>query len=90
MLELCGLKMKFLPSPDLTSIRIINTDNSSCETFSPLRSSMRIIALYNVCDLDAPLSEISTSISPATLVPHFDFDTKLLFLSGKVKDSLTL
>ena len=35
-------------------------------------------------DLSRPLSTVSTNVSPATLVPHYDPDTHLLFLTGKV------
>lgn len=47
------------------------------------RSSLRTVNLYNV-GTGSHLSEISTSIAPATLIPYYDCDTKLLFLSGKV------
>lgn len=47
------------------------------------RSGMRTINLYNI-DTCSPLSEIATSVTPATLIPYFDTDTKLLFLTGKV------
>lgn len=35
-------------------------------------------------------SEVTVNISPATLVPYFDPDTKLIYLSGKVRLSHTL
>lgn len=47
------------------------------------RSSMRTVTLYDV-NTQSPLSEITVNISPATLIPFFDVDTKLLFLTGKV------
>ena len=31
------------------------------------------------------MSVISTNVSPATLIPHYDPDTHLLFLTGKVR-----
>lgn len=47
------------------------------------RSSMRTVNLFDI-GTSSPLSEVTINISPATLVPYFDVDTKLLFLSGKV------
>lgn len=47
------------------------------------RSSLRTITLYDT-NTSSPLSEIKTNVSPATLIPFFDVDTKLLFLTGKV------
>ncbi len=44
---------------------------------------MRTISLYDTAS-SSVLSEISTTVSPATLIPHYDVDTKLLFLTGKV------
>ncbi len=44
---------------------------------------MRTITLFSTKDMIA-LSEVAISISPSTLIPHFDVDTKLLFLTGKV------
>ena len=48
------------------------------------RTSSRTISLYVTSDLTTHLATVSTSVSPATLVPHYDPDTHLLFLSGKV------
>jgi hypothetical protein len=44
---------------------------------------MRTVTLHDV-DANTLLAEIKTNVSPATLIPHFDVDTKLLFLTGKV------
>ena len=44
---------------------------------------MRTITLFDVSG-NKRLSEIRTNVSPATLIPYFDVDTKLLFLTGKV------
>ncbi|CAI8046122.1 Coronin-7 [Geodia barretti] len=51
-------------------------------------TSSRTISLYVTSDLSQPLSSVSTTISPATLVPHYDPDTCLLFLSGKGDSSI--
>lgn len=50
---------------------------------------MRSISVYNTVK-STLLSEIRTTVSPATLVPHFDADTKLLFLTGKVECILNI
>jgi coronin-7 len=47
------------------------------------RTSCRTLSLYVTSDLTHPLSTVSTNVSPATLVPHYDPDTHLIFLSGK-------
>lgn len=47
------------------------------------RCSMRTITLYDTSN-SSLLSEIKTNVSPAILIPYFDVDTKLLFLTGKV------
>jgi len=49
------------------------------------RNSVRTVFLFNTSDLSTPISEISTNISPATLFPFYDQDTKLLYLTGKVQ-----
>ena len=53
-----------------------------------LRTSCRTVSLYVTSDLTRHLSTVSTNVSPATLVPHYDPDTHLLFLSGKVRHCL--
>ena len=46
---------------------------------------MRTLGVYSVKDGTINVkADISTNISPATLMPYFDPDTKLLFVSGKV------
>ena len=50
----------------------------------PNRSSLRTLSVYNTQDLKQPLSVVGTNISPATLMPFYDPDTHLLFLTGKV------
>lgn len=45
---------------------------------------MRTLSVYNTQDLKQPLSVVGTNISPATLMPFYDPDTHLLFLTGKV------
>ncbi|CAI8054249.1 Coronin-7 [Geodia barretti] len=52
------------------------------------KTSSRTISLYVTSDLSRPLSSVSTTISPATLVPHYDPDTCLVFLSGKGDNSI--
>lgn len=52
--------------------------------FFPCRTSVRTVTLYNTSNLGSAIAEVSTNISPATLVPFYDRDTKLLFLTGKV------
>ena len=49
------------------------------------RTSCRTISLYLTTDLTHAMSVISTNVSPATLIPHYDPDTHLLFLTGKVR-----
>ena len=44
----------------------------------------RFSVVYNVGDMKAPLSVVGTNISPATLMPFYDPDTHLLYLTGKV------
>ncbi|CAI8046126.1 Coronin-7 [Geodia barretti] len=66
------------------------SSSSSCieNLFTVNRTSSRTISLYVTSDLSQPLSSVSTTISPATLVPHYDPDTCLLFLSGKGDSSI--
>lgn len=46
---------------------------------------MRTLGVYSVNkDRITIKSEVTANISPATLVPYFDSDTRLVFLSGKV------
>ena len=49
------------------------------------RNSLRTLSVYNMRDLKQPLSVVGTNISPATLMPFYDPDTHLLFLTGKVR-----
>ena len=58
--------------------------------FLSLRTSCRTVSLYVTSDLTRHLSTVSTNVSPATLVPHYDPDTHLLFLWGKVRYSFTV
>jgi len=48
------------------------------------RTSVRTLAVYSVHDLSKPQAVVGTNVSPATLLPYYDLDTHLLFLSGKV------
>ncbi len=49
------------------------------------KTSVRTLSLYSISDLSAPVSTISLNISPAILVPTFDPDVKLLYVTGKVR-----
>ncbi len=51
------------------------------------RTSTRTLHLYSAQDLTKPQSSVATNVSPATLIPYYDPDTHLLFLSGKVQHS---
>ena len=42
------------------------------------------MSLYSADDLSGPKAVVGTNVSPATLLPYYDPDTHLLFLSGKV------
>ena len=49
------------------------------------RTSVRTLGVYVIDGAKVTLkSEISTTTSPATLIPHFDPDTNLVYVSGKV------
>lgn len=48
------------------------------------RTSVRTLTVYSVHDLSKPQAVVGTNVSPATLLPYYDLDTHLLFLSGKV------
>lgn len=50
---------------------------------------MRSLGVYFVDKTSITIkSEVTANISPATLVPYFDPDTRLVFLSGKVGPTL--
>jgi len=48
------------------------------------KTSVRTLTVYSVHDLSKPQAVVGTNVSPATLLPYYDLDTHLLFLSGKV------
>ena len=53
------------------------------------RTSVRSLGVYSVNKTSITIkSEVAANISPATLVPYFDPDTRLVFLSGKVSPAL--
>jgi coronin-7 len=68
--------------------RIVWLNNTHLAVSGFNKTSSRTISLYVTSDLSRPLSSVSTTISPATLVPHYDPDTCLLFLSGKGDNSI--
>jgi coronin-7 len=69
--------------------RIVWLSNTHLAVSGFNKTSARTISLYVTSDLSRPLSTVSTTVSPATLVPHYDPDTHLLFLSGKGDNSIT-
>ena len=48
------------------------------------KTSVRTLSVYSTSDLSTPMSVISLSVSPAILMPTFDPDVNLLYVSGKV------
>ncbi len=47
------------------------------------KTSIRTLSLYSKSDLSKPMSVISLSVSPAILMPTFDPDVNLLYVTGK-------
>ena len=54
--------------------------------FLCIRSSIRIISVYDSCDLSKVLSSVEVDAAPATLIPFYDEDSSVMFLSAKVYD----
>lgn len=52
------------------------------------RSSERELRLYDGGNLAQPLATLTLDTSPSVLVPHYDEDTGVLFLWGRVRASL--
>ena len=48
------------------------------------KTSTRMLSVYVTSDLSTPTSTISLNVSPATLMPTFDPDVKLVYVTGKV------
>ena len=52
---------------------------------------MRSLGVYSIDGNCITIkSEVTANISPATLVPYFDPDTRLVYLSGKVSPTPSL
>lgn len=47
------------------------------------KSSIRIISVYDSCDLSKVLSSVEVDAAPATLIPFYDEDSSVMFLSAK-------
>jgi coronin-7 len=47
------------------------------------RMSVRQVAVYNVSNLSVALEKVDLDTSPAILVPHYDEDSSVLFVTGR-------
>lgn len=63
--------------------RIVWLDDNHLVVSGFSKTSVRTLSLYDTRDLSTPKSVIATNISPATFIPYYDPDTRLLFVSGK-------
>ena len=60
----------------------LDTEHILVSGFNKL--STRTLSVYATSDLSKPKSVISLNVSPATLMPTFDPDVKLVYVTGKV------
>ena len=52
------------------------------------RMSVRQIAVYDASDLSSVLHKIDLNTSPSILIPHYDEDSAVLFVTGRVSPAL--
>jgi coronin-7 len=63
--------------------RMVWLDDTSFAISGFEKSSDRQLSLYTLPDISNPVSSITLSSSPAILIPHYDPDIKLFYLTGK-------
>ncbi|XP_071951784.1 coronin-7-like [Antedon mediterranea] len=64
--------------------RIVWVCQDKCLLVSGFNSNgQRKISVYGLTDLSKPLHEVEFDVSPSILIPYYDEDTNVVFLSGK-------
>jgi coronin-7 len=63
--------------------RVVWVDSDHIVISGFTKTSARQLLLHDINKLDVVKSSVELNISPATLIPHYDQDTKVIFLAGK-------
>lgn len=59
--------------------------NNASVCFLLIRSSVRNLTVYDHRNLSEALSTVEIDVAPATLIPFYDEDSSVIFLSAKVQ-----
>ena len=66
------------------SCDLVGQVNNIMVCFLLTRSSNRTISVYDHRNLSEVLSTVEINVAPATLIPFYDEDSSVIFLSAKV------
>lgn len=66
------------------SCKAVYLDNDRILTTGFSSYSDRQLAIWNHADLTEPLNRITVDSSSGILFPYYDYDTKMVYLAGKV------
>lgn len=66
------------------SCKVIYLDNERLLTTGFSTYSDRQIAIWNHSDFSEPLHRVNIDSSSGILFPYYDYDTKMVYLAGKV------
>ena len=68
----------------INSFNLVSQVNNGLMCFLLTRSSNRTISVYDHRNVSEVLSTVEINVAPATLIPFYDEDSSVVFLSAKV------
>ena len=72
----------------INSFNLVSQVNNGLMCFLLTRSSNRTISVYDHRNVSEVLSTVEINVAPATLIPFYDEDSSVVFLSAKVWKSI--